>query len=400
MFDTPPTPSLARARRALAPLAAAALAAAGCGNAVPANGVARVGGDVIEKSEFNHWLNTAARAQQPLGGAPGQGAPDPPSFTRCVAAKQKQPVPKGGRKPTPDQLKTQCRQEYESLRDQVLQFLISAEWIQQEAEERDVEISDAVVNKQFEDQKKQSFPNDKAYQDFLKSSGQSEEDLRFRVRLDAISNEIRKKVVADKGKVTDAQIASYYEKNKARFAQPERRDIEVVLTKSRGKARQARAAIRRGRSFGRVARRFSIDEASKRQGGKLPGVSKGSQLEKPLERAVFRARRGQLIGPVKTQFGYYVVRVTKVTPPSQQSLHQARDTIRSLLRSQQEQKALNAFVKDFRERYRQETICAKGYVLAGYCKNGPKEEKPPTAPGGPPPQGGGAPQGAPPPQGQ
>ena len=402
MNDTSRPSIRLRARRAVALLAlpAAALAAAGCGSDVPPNAVARVGDKVIEKSDFNHWMNAVARAQQQATGGGEPIAPDPPTFARCIAAKQRQPVPRGSRRPAPAQLRTQCRQEYEFLRDQVVQFLIQAAWIEQEAEERDIEVSDAVLNKQFEDRKRQEFRDEKAYRDFLRTSRRNEEDLRYQAKLDALSSEIKKQVVAGQGKITEAQIADYYAKNKAQFAQPERRDLEVVLTKGRDRAERAKAEVRRGTSFVRVAKRHSIDEASKNQGGKLPGVAKGSQLERSLEAATFRAKRNRLVGPIKTQFGYYVLRVTKITPASQQSLAQARETIRSVLRSRQEQKALNDFVKKFRERYRKETNCAKGFVVAGFCKNGPAKEKPPPTPGPPPGGAGGAPQGGAPQGGQ
>jgi hypothetical protein len=65
--------------------------------------------------------------------------------------------------------------------------------------------------------------------------------------------------------------------------------------------------------------------------------------------------------------------VTKITPASQQSLEQSRDTIKNLLRSQRQQKALDAFIKDFREQYKDETNCADDYRVAE-CKNAPKKD--------------------------
>src|SRR5688500_7075875 len=221
-----------------------------------------------------------------------------------------------------------------------MQFLISAEWIQQEAESRDIEVTDEEVQKQFEDQKKQSFPNEKDYQQFLKTSGQTEEDLLFRVKLDVLSNKVRESVIEGKGDVSDEEIADYYEENKERFAQPERRDLQVVLTRGEERANAAKDALESGDSWKSVAQEYSIDEASKTQGGKLPGVAQGQQ-EKAFDDAIFSAEQGELVGPVKTQFGWYVFRVTDVTEASQQSLEDAKETIRNLLKSEGEQKALD-----------------------------------------------------------
>jgi foldase protein PrsA len=363
-----------------------ALAVAACGNDVPPNGVARVNDDVIKKTEFEHWINAAVRSQQPPGaGAQAAVVPDPPGYQKCIQGKQAQPVAKGQKKLDDKQAKAACTQEYNALKSQVMQFLITSDWIEQEAVERDIKPSDAVIRKQFEQQKKQSFPDEKGYQEFLKSSGQTEQDLLFRVKLDYLSNEVRKKVVAGKGNVTDADVTNYYNKNKKRFAQPERRDLSVVLTKQKGKAEDAKQALESGDSFATVAKKYSIDQASKAQGGKLPGIGKG-QLEKELDKAVFSADKGELKGPVKTQFGYELFEVTKITPASQQTLAQAKETIKASLKSEREQKALDKFVKDFREKYREETLCAKGYVVSE-CKGGPPPQQPQQPQQGqPPPQ--------------
>jgi foldase protein PrsA len=381
----------------LATAAVLPIAVAGCGNDVPSGAVAKVDDTVIKQEEFDHWVQAAAQGQQPPGAGGQVSVPDPPDFTECVDAKKQQPVPPGSQKPTDDQLKDQCQQEFDSLKQQVMQFLISAEWIEQEANARDIEVSDEEVQKQFEDQKNQSFPNEKQYQQFLKTSGQTEEDLLFRVKLDVLSTKVRDEIIDDVDEVSDEDIQTYYDENKERFAQPERRDLNVVLTKTEDKANEAKQAIESGQSFKDVAKEFSIDEASKSQGGKLPAVAEGQQ-EKAFDDAIFSAEKGQLTGPVKTQFGWYVFEVTKVTPASQQSLDDAKETIKSLLRSEREQKALDDFIKEFQDKYSEKTNCADDYVVQE-CDNAPDETSTGPASGGAPqvapPQGGGAPQGQP-----
>jgi foldase protein PrsA len=373
------------------------VAVSGCGNDVPPNGVATVGDTVIKKSEFDKWLGIAAKGQSQGGPA---SVPDPPDFTKCVAARQRQPLPKGSKQPSASQVKKQCKQQYDQLKGQVMQFLVQAQWVQQEAKAKDVNISDAEVRRSFEDQKKSAFGgSEKKYQTFLAGSGMSEQDILFRVKLDTLQQKLTQKVTENKAKITDADVKEYYEKNKKRFAQPERRNLNVVLTKTQAKANQAKRALRAG-DWKAVAKKYSIDEASKSQGGKLPDVTKGQQ-DKAFDKAIFEAKKGKLEGPVKTQFGWYVFEVTKITPASQQSLQQSSETIKNLLRSQRQQKALDSFIKDFRKNYKDKTTCAEDFKIAE-CKNGPSEKTntgPASggAPGGAAPQGGApSPQGAPP----
>jgi foldase protein PrsA len=352
---------------------AAIIAACGEGG-IPGNAVAEVDGTPIERSDFDHWLTIAAKSS----GQPNAAVPKPPDFTECIAqAKKAAAKPAEGQpKQTDADYKRQCQQQYDQLRDQVLGLLISFEWIKREAEEQGVEVSDEEVKKSFEQQKKQSFPKEADFQKFLEQSGQTVEDVMMRVRLDALSNKIRDKVTKGKDTVTDAQIKEYYEKNKAQFAQPERRDLHIILTKTRAKAEEAKAALQDGEPFKQVAKEYSIDDASKAQGGKLPAVAKGQQ-EKAFDTAIFGADKGKITGPVKTQFGFYVFKVDKINAASQQTLEQAKATIKQVLASQNQQKALDTFVKDFRKKWKEETECREGYITQD-CSNAPKATPTPT----------------------
>jgi foldase protein PrsA len=384
-FMDQPLPSIAIMRRNLVVLALGAFFVpaailAGCGESgIPGNAVAEVDGTPIEKADFEHWLTVAAKSS----GQADAAVPKPPDYTACIAqAKKTAAKPaKGQPKQTDADFKKQCQQQYNQLRDQVLGLLISFEWIKREAQEQGVSVTDAEVKKSFEEQKKQSFPKEADYQKFLENSGQTEADVMMRVRLDALSNKIRDKVTKGKDKVTDQQVEDYYKKNKAQFAQPERRDLSIVLTKTEGKAKQAKTALTDGQPFKTVAKKFSIDDASKAQGGKLPAVAKGQQ-EKAFDTAIFNAKKGKITGPVKTQFGWYVFKVDKVNKASQQSLEDAKTTIKQVLASQNQQKALDAFVKDFRKRWKEKTDCREGYRTQD-CKNAPKPTPTPTpaAPG-------------------
>jgi foldase protein PrsA len=361
----------------IALVAALSLGLIACGgddNEIPGNAVAKVGDGSITKDEYDHWVDVTL-AQAGANG-PKIVLGTPPDFATCVAQKKKDaPDPAKGTPPTPDsQYLQECKTQYEAVRDQVMGFLISAEWLQQEADQRDISVTDAELQKQLEDTKKQSFPKEKDYQDFLKSSGMTEEDVLYRVELDALTNKIREAVTKGKDKVTDQQITDYYNKNKARFSTPETRDVRIVLTRDEAKANEAKQALESGQSWKDVAKQYSIDEASKTNGGLLAGVSEGQQ-EQALDKAIFASDKGQLSGPVKTQFGWYVFEVDKITPAQQQTQAESTEAIKQLLASEGQQKALDTFVKDFEKRWKAETECRDGYRVQT-CSNA---EKPKTA---------------------
>src|SRR4051794_34991041 len=350
------------------------LALSACGDSgVPGNAVVDIGGDTIKTTTFDHWLNVAATSQQQQTGATGAAViPDPPDYTKCIANKKKTATKPAKGQPTPTDAtyKTQCAQEYSSLRDQVMQFLITSAWIEGESSDRGVKISDTQVKKDFDKQRQQSFPKDSDYAAFLKSSGYVQEDLLYRIKVQDLTNKLRTKILEGTDKVSNAQIADYYNKNKSKFAQPEKRDLRIVLTKTEAQAKKAKAALDSGQSFKAVAAKYSIDQGTRDNGGLLAAVPKGQQ-EKALDDATFKAAKGKIEGPVKTQFGYYVFQVAKITPGSQQTLDQSKDSIKQLLVSQQQQAKIDASSKSFQKKWKDRTDCRKGYTTTD-CKNAPK----------------------------
>jgi foldase protein PrsA len=344
---------------------------AACGG-LPGDAVVSVGGTPITKATFTHWMGVAAAgatAAEPGKKASKPPVPEPPDYTACIAhLETTAPKPaKGKTPPTRSQYKAQCEQQYTAYKQEVLDFLISSQWVLSEASEQGIHASESEVKKQFETLKKQQFPKESAFREFLARSGESEADLLQRVRLQLLARKIQEKVTKDaKKKPSKAEIQKYYNEHKAQFGKPESRNIQLILTKTEGAAKSAKSEIEGGKSFEAVAKRVSIDPLTKRNGGTLNEVTPGEE-EKSLSTALFAAKVGLLSGPVKTPFGYYVFKVSKVNASSQQSLAQAEAAISQQLQSQSQQKALSTFVSSFKKKWTERTECRAGYVVPD-CK--------------------------------
>jgi foldase protein PrsA len=359
-------------------VAALAVGVSACGGGLPGSSVATVGDQTIKRDTFDHWMRiiTISQASQTNPNAAKTAAvPDSPDFQQCVAAKKKTaPKPAKGQPETTDaQFKTQCKQQYDQFKGEVLGFLIRSTWLDQEATKMKVKVTDKEVQKQIDDIKKQQFTQKGSYEKFLQTAGLTNEDVLFQQRVRELQNKITAKVTKGKDKVTDAQIADYYNKHQSQFATQERRNVRIVLTKTKAKAQQAKSALQSGGSWKSVAKQYSIDQASKNKGGELQGgVAKGQQ-EKALDTAIFSADKAKLTGPVKTQFGWYVFQVEKVTKGKQQSLDESKANIKQQLASQQQNATLKKFGDDYRKRYKATTDCRKGYEVDD-CKNAPKKK--------------------------
>jgi foldase protein PrsA len=331
---------------------------AACGSGVPGNSVADVAGNPITLRAFDHWLYVAAKSQTAQNpGAPVIVPNDPPTFTNCIAQVRKS-VPQLDK--TPDkQIRTDCRQLFASYSSQVMDFLIKAYWYQSEAARDGIKVTNAQVQKSFNAAKNQQFPSASQFNSFLSQTGYTLQDLLFRFRV----NDIAQKLLARQTtKVTPAAIAAYYHAHPSQFGTPETRDMRIVLTKTQAQAQTAKQALTSHQSWQAVAKKYSIDPTSKNNGGLLLGVQKG-QEDQALDAVAFSTSVNKLVGPVKGQFGYYIVEVTKITPPTQRTLAEATPLIEQTLKGQGATNSQTALNNLIRKHWRGQTSCLSEYSM-------------------------------------
>ncbi len=348
---------------------ATAVVLGACGSGLPGDAVAVVGGAPITKAEFAHWLVVANDRTQGSTGVAAPPLPDPPNYTNCVAAERKINAAD-----TADQLKSLCEQSYQSLLDQVVPYLVEAIWIQGEAADHGVKVTQAQVNTTFSTQRKGTNPplaTAAELNAFLAKSGQTVTDLKWRTYLNLDENALLLKVQKQAQQVSSAEIAAYYAKNRAALTTPATRDVHVVETKTLATANTVKALLASGSSYATVAPKYSIDPTSKGVGGKLIGVRPG-ELNSQLSGAIFAAKIHVLSGPLNTAFGYYVFTVDSSTPASVPTLKQATSQIKSTIASTNQTKATAALQSAFTKTWPSRTTCATGYIVASVCGNAPK----------------------------
>jgi parvulin-like peptidyl-prolyl isomerase len=255
--------------------------------------------------------------------------------------------------------------QYQAIADSAESDLLLARWVAGEAEERGIEVSDRQIDQQLEQVKQQQFGSEKAFQRFLDQSGFTPEEARERIELQLISDQIQRDVLPEQPAVSDDEVKAAYEANQAQFEQPETRDVRVVLTKTEAEANQALSDLGdspSAKDWATVAKRYSIDDATKSSGGLRQGVVEG-QSEPAFDEQVFSAEEGQLVGPFKTDAGYYAIEVEKIGQASTTSLDDASDQIRQSLVAQRQQEIAQAFQEEFQTKWVARTFCGDGYRI-------------------------------------
>jgi foldase protein PrsA len=219
------------------------------------------------------------------------------------------------------------------------------------------------VNRAFAQAKKKQFTSTTQYNTFLTQTGQTSDDILFRVRVNELYNKLLKHETKP---VTAAAILAYYNQHKSQFGTPASRNLRIVRTKTQNAANQALAALKSGQSWDQVASKYSVDTATKNNGGQIQDVTQG-QEEHALDQVAFAAPVNTVKGPVHGTFGWYVVEVTKINPGSQQPLSKAKPTIKQLLTSNAQTAAGTAVNDRAKKNWGSQTLCRDAYKMAD-CK--------------------------------
>ncbi len=333
---------------------AIAVAIAGCGSGIPGNSVADVAGNPITTQAFDHWMYVLAKTQSAQSpGAPVIVPNDPPSFTKCIAQVRAE-IPSLKKTPAKT-LQQDCQRVFTSLSSTVMDYLIKAYWYQATAHKLGIKVTDAQVQTALAAAKKGQFSTAAEFNTFLNSTGQTVADVTYRVKIEQIYSKL---LARHPSKVTPAAIAAYYSAHKSQFGTPETRNMRIILAKTAAQAAQAKKAIQSGQSWTAVAKKYSIDPTTKNTGGLLTNVGKSSQ-DAALSTAAFAAPANKLVGPVKGQFGYYVIDVLKVNPATSRSLAQSTALIKQTLTTQAQTIAANAVTKEAKKDWLSQTKCTR-----------------------------------------
>jgi peptidyl-prolyl cis-trans isomerase D len=186
--------------------------------------------------------------------------------------------------------------------------------------------------------------NDKVKIQYVKISGDkfrseiqvTPEELRKYYETNKVAYQVPEKrdlgiVIVDQAKLeqtiqpTDADLLRVYTENKDSYRQPERVNVQHILLKTNDKDPKSDATVKAkaddlakqlrkpGVNFAEMAKKYSEDPGSKDKGGEYDGVVRG-QMVPEFEKAAFSLKVGEIGDPVKTNYGYHILKVLQHDP--------------------------------------------------------------------------------------
>jgi peptidyl-prolyl cis-trans isomerase C len=247
--------------------------------------------------------------------------------------------------------------QYQATVQQIMPQLVSIEIAKAYAQEHNITVSDKEVDQELAKLKEQvgdqarssgqDVSNQEAYEQALKQNNITEDQLREDIRENLPVQEVQERV-AGEAEPSDEEIQNYYEKNKeAQFTTPEQRCVRHILFNKdqKEKAEDVKQQLENGGDFAKLAKENSQDPGSAAQGGDLGCLGKGETVPE-FEQAAFGAERGEIVGPVQTEFGYHILQVTDVKSEQTRSLQEVESQIRAQLASEKQSEAFNKWIEE------------------------------------------------------
>ena len=140
--------------------------------------------------------------------------------------------------------------------------------------------------------------------------------------------------------VSDADLQDYYAKNKNRYISTEQRHAHHILVAVNDKvdaaaalkkAQDIEAKLKAGGNFEALAKQSSDDAGSVAQGGDL-GLAERGSLEAPFGDALFAMKPGDISAPIRTKFGYHIIRLDDIAPARGKTFEEARADVLTQLK--------------------------------------------------------------------
>ncbi|MBS1864151.1 MAG: peptidyl-prolyl cis-trans isomerase [Actinobacteria bacterium] len=258
----------------------------------------------------------------------------------------------------------------EELHKTAVGELLNTAWIFGEGEELGIKITQKEVETELAKVKKESFKTEKAFQEFLKKSHYTAEDVNKRIELQILSKKIQEKITKEAPAPTEAELQAYYEAEKAtQYTKKPTRDVRVVVNESKKEVEAAQKALEADNSeagWKKVTKKYS--PTTEANAGLQKEISE-EFLTEPLKKEIFTAATGELIGPVKQEKNYLLLEVVKLHPEKVQPFSEVKSTISSTLTQEKQGKYFENWVaKEFQAKWTQRSHCASGFTIE-QCAN-------------------------------
>ncbi|APH03909.1 foldase protein PrsA [Bacillus weihaiensis] len=226
-----------------------------------------------------------------------------------------------------------------------LDSLITKSIIEQEAKKQEVKVSDEEVEAEV-DELVLSYGGEEMFNQTLATSGLTMEDVFEDMKL----NLQIEKLVESRIDVTEEELQTYFEENKESFAKTKQIQASHILVKDEDTANEVKDKLNAGQDFIELAQEYSTDTASAESGGDLGYFGEGSMVAE-FEEAAFSMKVDEVSEPVKTEYGYHIIKVTDIQEASEASFNESKEEITTILTDEKMSTEYPIWLEEKKEEY-------------------------------------------------
>ena len=255
--------------------------------------------------------------------------------------------------------KVQDDPQAQQARKELLQQLIDGELVLEQAERQKVTVTPQSVDEQVKSIRAR-FPSDEAFTQALGASGLTPEGLKANIKKGMLRQQILNKEVLEKVAVSPKEVETFFNEHKDTYVQEEAVHARHILIKvapdaspeddqkAKERAKAVLAKAKKGEDFSKLAAQYSED-SSKDSGGDLGYFGRG-RMVKPFEEAAFALKAGQISDPVRSQFGYHIIKVEARREAKRLSLAEAKEWVEKDLTREKARVRYGEYVAGLREK--------------------------------------------------
>lgn len=253
----------------------------------------------------------------------------------------------GNEKITKDQL-------YEALveanGEQVLNSLIIKKIIKLEAKKQNIKVTKDEIQDEL-DKTIENFGSKEAFKNTLEYYGITEDSLKEDIELNLYVSKLLKSEV----KITEEEMKDYFEENKDDFKQEEQVKARHILVENEKTAKEIKQKLDNGENFEELAKKYSTDTETKEKGGDLGFFSKG-EMVKEFEEVAFSLKVGEISNPVKTKYGYHIIKVEDRKEAKEANYEESKEEIREKLFEEKLPDVYQSWIEEKMKEYNVQTF--------------------------------------------
>lgn len=238
-----------------------------------------------------------------------------------------------------------------TFKKQVISELIDEELMLQDAKTKGITASAADVKSQSDSlmgELDSIYSSRTATLQALNKHGIKQRDITDFVTRQVTITKLYNQVTAS-ATVTDKEVSDYYNAHKSDYVIPEKVHMYQILLNTKSDADSVMAKLNAGADFAATAKQYSVDTATKDQGGDRGYVST-ADIAPELATPLFKLKSGQIAGPIQSGTQWFIIKATDRTPSRQQTLDEVKASIQSDLLNQKRYDLFDAYLKGLHDK--------------------------------------------------